>query len=799
MRKFKLPLRVPHLFIGLKKENAKKRLVIFLVVTYVVFLVYALHVGALMDMERMDLYHALVYGFSDIFVNPFAIFPISVSTAAWIFIISVLLIVGGFFIYFDEELRSHYLSGSEHGTAKWLEELNTYNRRFTDPIGETGHDGPNNIILSQDIFLAMDNQRTRRNLNVFVIGGSGSGKSYNFVGPNLMQANSSYVVTDPSGGLFKEYGTFFEHMGYHVKCFNLNRMKEGNHYNPFRYIHGAKDVEILVTTLISNTTPPEKSGGDPFWEKSETALLVALIAFLHFYCEKSKQNFSNVMTLLRQADIDENDASLKSELDRKFEEVEAKDPESFAVKQYKTFKMGAGKTLKSILISCAVRLQAFDLVDVSELTDTDDIDLDSVGDEKTALFVIIPTGEKTFNFLASMMYSQLFQRLYGYCEGNAKYSSVIMDSDRQVVRTFRADGPGEKGDQAVRAKAEEFLQRAQNAKIVYNKDFKWFELRTDRDELVTWRGAEELAKEALAKIRGGKVISNSEQSNHGERLPIHTRLILDEFANIGKIPEFPEKVATIRKYEISVAIILQSLSQMKKMYKDEWEELSGNCDSTIYLGGGADQMTTEWISKLLGKETRKISGTTFGKGGGSMSINKQGVELFAPDQLRTMDENDCVVLVKSQLAYKGRKYMSDEHPNRSLVKQLVKDTGEYVYNEEKSAWLSQAVSGGGTEESHEDKFGKKKRISKEEAELAKKIDENSRERKNEFLNNERKNTGERIIGENQDARNGNTDFSERMGIADDDTIDESIIFLTESTDRIWDTRNIMFVEQEADG
>ena len=211
-----------------------------------------------------------------------------------------------------------------------------------------------------------------------IIGGSGSGKSYNFVGPNLMQANCSYVVTDPSGGLFKEYGHFFERQGYHVKCFNLSRMSEGNHYNPFHYIHSDKDVEILVTTLISNTTPPDKSGGDPFWEKSETALLVALIAYLYHYCDEEMQNFSSVMKLMRAADSDENDSSQKSQLDYIFDGIENEDPNSFAVKQYKTFKMGAGKTLKGILISCAVRLQAFDLEDVATLTDSDDIELDNV-------------------------------------------------------------------------------------------------------------------------------------------------------------------------------------------------------------------------------------------------------------------------------------------------------------------------------------------------------------------------------------------------------------------------------------
>ena len=179
----------------------------------------------------------------------------------WLIIVTTAMVVMGVLIYLDEISRRHYDPNVVLGSAQWMADLDRYNTKFSDPIGKPTHDGPNNIVLSEDLYLAMDNEKTRRNLNTFIIGGSGSGKSYNFVGPNIMQANSSYVVTDPSGGLYKQYGSFLEYMGYHVKCFNLSRMDQGNHYNPFNYIHSDKDVEILVTTLISNTNPPEKTGG----------------------------------------------------------------------------------------------------------------------------------------------------------------------------------------------------------------------------------------------------------------------------------------------------------------------------------------------------------------------------------------------------------------------------------------------------------------------------------------------------------------------------------------------------------
>lgn len=633
--------------------------------------------------HQHGLFTMIELAIEDIKQYPFSIFPIPGKAIGTTMLITLLAGLMGFIVYASAAARKHDNPDTVQGKQEWLSNIDDYNKRFTDPIGKTSKDGPNNMILSQDIFMCMDNERIRRNLNVFVVGGSGSGKSYSLVGPNIMQANASFVITDPSGGLFKQYGYFLEHMGYKVKCFNLDNMEKGNHYNPFNYIHNDKDIEILVTTLISNTTPPEANKGDPFWEKSETALLVALIAYLFHHTSKKSQNFSNVMRLMRAADIDENDSSAKSPLDHLFDDIEKVDKEDFALKQYKTFKMGAGRTLKGILISCAVRLQAFDLKDVAQLTDTDDIDLDSVGDEKTALFVIIPTGEKTFNFLASLMYSQLFQRLYGYCQSTAEYTQLVVDSDKQVWKTFRAESPEDK--KRARAEAEEFLGRVKSGAVIQkNKEYNWYEIRTKEGELVGYRGTEDEAKKALGMLRSGKVIANSDQSNHGERLPIHTRLLLDEFPNTGKIPEFSEKVATIRKYEISVTIIVQSLQQMKNLYKDDWETLTGNCDNTIYLGGGADTVTTEWVSKLLGKETRVVMNANYGKGSGGISLNRTGVELYSPADLRTMPEDECIIIAKSLEGFKGKKYKTDKHPNRPLVLKLNKEKGAYWFNAQKA-------------------------------------------------------------------------------------------------------------------
>ena len=655
--------------------------VIYTSILYILFCSYVIHTMHIRrEHPTYEVHEWLSQGFFDMFLNPFSIFPLPRGWFSAVVFVTLAFLFFGVLNIILRYYQRHYDPDTVQGDAQWLKDLDEYNRKFTEPFGVTDKSGKNNMIFSQDLFMSMNNAKIRRNMNVFIIGGSGAGKSFNFVGPNVLQANCSYALTDPSGGLYKEYGPFLEYYGYKIKCFNISHMERSSHYNPFNYIHSDKDIEILVTTLISNTNPPDKQGGDPFWEKSETALLNALIAYLHHYTDKKEQNFSNVMRLMLAADIDENDSSSKSPLDYVFEEIAKTDPESFAAKQYGLFKMGAGKTLKGILISCGVRLQAFSLSDVAHLTDTDDIELDRIGDEKTGLFIILPTGDKTFNFLASLMYSQLFQRVYDYCENTAEFSQLIVDGDNQLLRTYRANSIEESKDKEVEATS--FFKRACEGKIVYNERFNWWELRTNDNELVFYRGTEELAYSSLELLRQGGVKANSEQSNHGQRLPIHLRLMLDEFANIGKIPEFEQKVATIRKYEISVSIILQSLSQMKNLYKDNWSEISGNCDCTIYLGGGADTETTKWISELLGKETRAVVNTSFGKSG-SMSINRQGVELFTAPQLRIMDEEDCIVLLKSTYAYKGKKYRTIDHPEYQLLSSLK----PYSFNPEKIEYL----------------------------------------------------------------------------------------------------------------
>ena len=769
---------------------------IILTIIYLFLVFYFIHIRLVMtENPDMNIAEGLNEGFKDMTQQPFAISPLPSGTIPIIFFITFAIAFIVFLVVEKANSRAHYNTKTAQGDAKFLEgkEFVEYEKKFTEPFGQVRHDGKNNMILADKMFMSMDNRgiadhnnHNSRNMNVFAIGGSGAGKTFGLVGPNILQANCSYVITDPSGGLFQDYGYFLEREGYKVKCFNLDHMEKGNHYNPFNYIHSDKDVEVLVTTLIANTNPPEKTGGDPFWEKSETALLTALIAYLFHYAEPQYQNFSNVMNLLRAADINENDDTAKSPLDLIFEDAEEKDPDGFAIKEFKIFKMGAGKTMKSILISTAVRLQAFDLVDVADLTDTDDIDLDSIGDEKTALFIIIPTGEKTFNFLAALMYSQLFQRLYSYAENSAQYSQLVVDNNGELIRTFRAEGPIEA--EKAKERAYKFLNKAQTATIKEDKNTGLFYVYSQDNKILKYSNDKHKAEEFLHQIKNGRVINN-----YGNRLPIHVRFLQDEFANTGRIPDYSEKVATIRKYEISVTIILQSLQQMKNLYEKEWEAISGNCDNTIYLGGGADTVTTEWMSKLIGKETRILQSTTYNSGnaGGSNQYSAQGVELLSPSQLRTMDESECIVLQKSLPPYKGKKFPATKHHNWKYVS----DTENYIFNGTRSAFLhKESIKAGQLDEEQDAEPIVVIPETKEKKEEREKKNKEEAQKAEEFRNNKDINR-EPIAKQPTEIKTDDDSFAkEEMKIKDemdvqeisesliesDDLIDEEFIFEAES-------------------
>ena len=411
-------------------------------------------------------------------------------------------------IYTKGKNAKKYRRGTEYGSARWggADDIKPY----TDPVFE------NNIPLTQTERLTMNSRpkqpKYARNKNILVIGGSGSGKTRFFVKPNLMQCfptsdyPTSFVVTDPKGTLVLETGQMFQRAGYRVKILNTINFSKSMKYNPFVYIHSEKDVLKLVNTLIANTKGEGEKSAEDFWVKSERLFYTALIGYIWYEAPAEEMNFTTLLEMINASEAREDDPDFQSPVDLMFERLEQKDPDHFAVRQYKKFLLSAGKTRSSILISCGARLAPFDIREVRELMEDDEMELDTIGDEKTVLFLIMSDTDTTFNFILAMLQSQLINLL---CD--------------------RAD------------------------------------------------------------------------DKYGGRLPVHVRLILDEFANIGQIPNFDKLIATIRSREISASIILQSQSQLKAIYKDAAEIISDNCDSVLFLSGRGKN--AKEISDALGKET----------------------------------------------------------------------------------------------------------------------------------------------------------------------------------------------------
>lgn len=443
--------------------------------------------------------------------------------------------------------------------------------------------------------MSLNTRQHRENLNVLVIGGSGSGKSRFYVKPNIMQLNTSYVVTDPKGELLRSCGRLLKKAGYEIRVFNLIDMSHSNNYNPFNYIYD-KDGNInktyvmkMVNCLMKNTKQEGASGGDQFWDDSTKALTLAIAFYL---LEKKTdengnsldRNFSTVMKMMRLAEISEQDENHRSPLDDMMDELRTENPHSMAVSFYADFKKAPAETAKSILISAAVRFAAFNLPEVADLTHTDNIHLDTLGDRKTALFIIIPSSDATFNFLAAMMYTQLFDTLYD--TANFKY---------------------------------------------------------------------------------------------GGRLPVHVRCLLDEFANVGTIPDFDKLLATMRSMEISANIIIQNLAQLKKMYDKSWEILTGNCDSLLFLGG-QEASTLEAISKSLGKETIDVVSQNRTRSHKSPSTSENnsilGRELMTTDELKVMKPNECVLIVRALYPFFCHKFDIEKHQN---YKYLEDSNKNYAY------------------------------------------------------------------------------------------------------------------------
>lgn len=549
----------------------------------------------------------------------------------------VLAAVMKLILYIKAQNRKKFRNGMEYGSAVWG------TPKDIEPYMDL-QDFENNIILTQTEFLSMgrpSHPKYARNKNILIIGGSGSGKTRFYVKPNLMQMHCSYIVTDPKGTVLIECGKMLQrgrptgrkdkngrmiYEPYKIKVFNTIDFAKSMHYNPFAYIserNREKDIIKFVEVLIKNTNGNKPSGGDDFWEKAEKLLYMAYIAMIFTFYPEEERNFETLIDMINLSECREDDEEFQNAVDKQFEFLEywINDdfPENadfseqyteirenyrptdeqirlgtFAIKQFKAYKLAAGKTAKSILISCSTRLAPFAIDEVLEITSFDELALDKLGDELSALFIIISDTDATFNFLVAMMYSQLFNLL-----------------------CTRAD------------------------------------------------------------------------TSPGGRLTYHVRCLLDEFANIGEIPNFDKLIATIRSREISASIILQAKSQLKAIYKDNADTIEGNCDTTLFLGG-TEKTTLKEMTEMLGKETIDSFNTSQNRGqqeSYGLNYQKLGRELMSQDELAVMDGGKCILRVRGVRPFFSNKFdithhkqyemLLDKNPNMGFdIAKFVKERSE---------------------------------------------------------------------------------------------------------------------------
>ena len=503
---------------------------------------------------------ALVKGVSELFKAPvlsFHIFDLLIG------VLGALAVKG--VLYVRSKNAKKYRKGMEYGSARW--------GTAADIKPYMDKDFKNNILLTNTEGLTMNSRpktaKYARNKNVLVIGGSGSGKTRFFVKLNLMQMHSSYVVTDPKGTVLLECGSLLVKGGYVIKVLNTINFKKSMHYNPFAYLQSEKDILKLVNVLIENTKGEGEKSSEDFWIKSERLLYSAYIGYIWYEAPEEEKNFITLLDMINASEAREDDENFKSPADMLFERLAEKEPEHFAVKQYRKFKLAAGKTLKSILVSCGARLATFDIKELRDLMEYDELELDALGDRKTALFIITSDTDNTFDFVTAMLVSQLFN-----------------------------------------------------------------------------------------------ILCTKADDEYGGRLPVHVRCLLDEVANI-KIPNLQRLISVFRSREISACLVVQAQSQLKAIYKDNADTITGNCDSTLFLGG-KEKTTLKEISETLGKETidtYNTSETRSNQNSYGLNYQKLGKELMSQDELAVMDGGKCILQVRGVRPFLSDKYDITKHPN----------------------------------------------------------------------------------------------------------------------------------------
>lgn len=660
--------------------------------------------------------------------NPFYFLPInySVNSALGIIILIDLFI---FLYYTYAKIRVHNNVNTLKGRTEWADNQEI-TKKYAEFDGKDFKNAYNNCILSENIYESLDAKKHFHALNTLLIGTTGSGKTRYILKPNMLQMNANYVVTDPKGGTVTEIGESLRRHGYVIKILDIATFTNCDTYNPLCYCDRESDVKKIVEAFIKNT---DKSGGkssgkDPFWDDSMNAFLCSMISLLTLIpegCDKPyaqmpeimgdllyAPTFANVTELTRMANKKwtpgcgipkksalgdgKNNTANASIVAAIYENIRAFEAERqdtssetivkpYTLREWENFCLAPEKTSTTILMTAAVRLDPFNIEQVKRLTSSDTLDLHNFGNEKCALFLIIPANDRTYNFLAAFVYTQLFDQLYHRCESALAGTSDIYLQNKDHIKHFSVKD-------VLTGKDKEFYNRLKKEKLDIKKitvngqvskdiDDAYFDIYMG-DEWIGRRPTKELADKFVIDLKNSRL--KPAVKSGFQKLPIPMRFLIDEFPNIGEIPDFKDKLSTVRQYDISCMVICQTITQLKGMYPDDYETIDGNCPQVIFLGGD-ENSNNEYLSKKMGEATKKGINSSVDNKRVNDSIQTEGGALMRPEDFGRIDYNQTILFMYGEQPIMDTKYDYPSHRNYKYTYDYANDEHVEAYIFDRSA------------------------------------------------------------------------------------------------------------------
>lgn len=660
--------------------------------------------------------------------NPFYFLPInySVNSALGIIILIDLFI---FLYYTYAKIRVHNNVNTLKGRTEWADNQEI-TKKYAEFDGKDFKNAYNNCILSENIYESLDAKKHFHALNTLLIGTTGSGKTRYILKPNMLQMNANYVVTDPKGGTVTEIGESLRRHGYVIKILDIATFTNCDTYNPLCYCDRESDVKKIVEAFIKNT---DKSGGkssgkDPFWDDSMNAYLCSIISLLTLIpegCDKPyaqmpeimgdllyAPTFANVTELTRMANKKwtpgcgipkksalgdgKNNTANASIVAAIYENIRAFEAERqdtssetivkpYTLREWENFCLAPEKTSTTILMTAAVRLDPFNIEQVKRLTSSDTLDLHNFGNEKCALFLIIPANDRTYNFLAAFVYTQLFDQLYHRCESALAGTSDIYLQNKDHIKHFSVKD-------VLTGKDKEFYNRLKKEKLDIKKitvngqvskdiDDAYFDIYMG-DEWIGRRPTKELADKFVIDLKNSRL--KPAVKSGFQKLPIPMRFLIDEFPNIGEIPDFKDKLSTVRQYDISCMVICQTITQLKGMYPDDYETIDGNCPQVIFLGGD-ENSNNEYLSKKMGEATKKGINSSVDNKRVNDSIQTEGGALMRPEDFGRIDYNQTILFMYGEQPIMDTKYDYPSHRNYKYTYDYANDEHVEAYIFDRSA------------------------------------------------------------------------------------------------------------------